>query len=123
MEQQEEEAPSPEGNDYDGEQRTPAEYDQEEEEVEEGEEDGQQFSQQQMDAAQVAVNSKFGIDEEEELKKKIVLYYHTLVSNRLSLRSQLSMRFCACVVLRNPLAVVRADAAAKLQETEQGPVH
>ena len=48
-----------------------------------------------MDAAQVAVNSKFGIDEEEELKKKIVLYYHTLVSNRLSLRSKLSMRFCA----------------------------
>lgn len=41
MEQQQEEAPSPEANDYDAEQRTPAEYDQEEEEVEEGEEDGQ----------------------------------------------------------------------------------
>ena len=47
-----------------------------------------------MDAAQVAVNSKFGVDEEEELKKKIVLYYHTLVSKKSPLRSQLSMRFC-----------------------------
>ena len=94
MEEQQEEAPSPEANDYDAEQRTPAEYDQEEEEVEEGEEDEQQFSQQQIDAAQVAVNSKFGVDEEEELKKKIVLYYHTLVSKNSPLCSQLSMLFC-----------------------------
>ena len=96
MEEQQEEAPSPEANDYDAEQRTPAEYDQEEEEVvEEEEEDGQQFSQQQIDAAQVAVNSKFGVDEEEELKKKIVLYYHTLVSKNTPHCSQLSMRFYA----------------------------
>ena len=43
-----------------------------------GGEDGQDTENNQN--GQI-VDSKFGVDEEEELKKKIVLYYHTLVSS------------------------------------------
>ena len=41
---------------------------------------GGEAGQYPSEGTQVAVDNRYGIDEEEELKKKIVLYYHTLVS-------------------------------------------
>ena len=60
-------------------------------------------------------------DEEIELKKKIALYYHQLVSY-FSKFSFLTIMFLA-LVSRMPLTVVRADAARELLETEQKAVH
>lgn len=64
------------------------------------------------------MNSQLGSTEEEELKMKIVLYYHTLVRPIFEVSDSIF-----CLVPRNPFAVVRIDAAAKLQEVEQAPVH
>lgn len=62
--------------------------------------------------------SQIGANDEEELKMKIVLYYHTLVSKSYSVISH-----CALLVPRNPVPVVRADAATELQKAEQAPIH
>ena len=54
-------------------------------------------------------------NQEEELKKKIVLYYHQLVSRRYQLM--------LVTVPRSTLSVVRADAAEELSTFDQGTVH
>ena len=46
-----------------------------------GDEEGSQDPPTEDDGAVVSIPEQVGINEEEELKMKIVLYYHTLVSN------------------------------------------
>lgn len=79
------------------------------------------------------LDNQTGLDEEEELKMKIVLYYHTLVScskastyvmiNLLIDSNKLTVSFMICLVLRHSFTVVRAHAAAELQEALKAPVY
>ena len=48
-------------------------------------------------ANQIGIESQTGVDEEEELKMKIVLYYHTLVSFDKKVRMILSLTTVSCI--------------------------
>ena len=81
-------------------------------------EDGQESHlETEGGVAQVGFEAQTGIDEEEELKMKIVLYYHTLVSQHpFSVKIQCLIIICrfSFLVPRNSLPMVCTDAAAKL---------